>query len=410
MGFKITNPYLTASILTMGGVDMGFVLIFTAFTFFGETGIGAQYVNDKPTPEANSFTAIGYVGALIGSLLIHPFVGVFGKRWCCFVCAFFGTLAWIVLGLELKTYAWVYAFRFFTGMTAGLYATICPGFTTSLAPEGRINLFGFLNQVGICIGFILVTVFGIYFKDWHYVSLACCFPSAILFLFVLLIEEPKASRSAAPCFQVFKYWKELIIAFFCVFFLQFSGVNAVASNLGGITAGMGPKGAIISIMSNVVNFLGTLVSSLVVDRFGNFPCWTVSALGQFFGFILLVIYAYKFAESGKGLALFLVGLYFEQFFFGIGTGPIPFSYAATIFKPELIPAGMAFTSACNWGSGAILLFLNAALLKAGAYYRVSYIFFAVFLFISMIFGLIVFRKKPDDSSKSKSDSGSGAEV
>ena len=376
---KINIPIINGIIIAMGGVDMGLALAYTGPTL---TSISQHFKLSKI--EETMFNVSGFLAAMIGAIIVNFFVSKYGKRNCSFVVSIFTVLSWIGLSQSFNA-PMVFIFRCFTGATIGLYSTISPVFIIDVAPPNKKGFFGFMNQLGLALGFLLVNIFGA-IVNWSYLALICAAPAFIQLCGILFVPEPVTKLLKTSFTQVFKYPKQIIIALFLMFFLQFSGVNAVLSNLSIIitNANLSVSTSLVSILATVAQLLATLVSSLLVDKLGQRLCWSLSSIGQMIAFILL--YAHQFFKLPS--AVFMIGLFMEQLTYGIGTGPVPFTKTADLFKIEVRSSAMAIATAFQWLVGGIVCYLWPTLqdLMGIAW---SFFFFAVISLISLIFGIIV---------------------
>ena len=152
---NIENPYISAILIAMGNINMGFGLVFASFTLIS---ISKEF--KLTSNESIMFNVSGILSAVIGALIINLFIPKYGKKNCTFYSSFFTFISWILLGLS-KSKITLFLFRCFSGSSMGLFSTICPSFISELAPFDKKFLFGFMNQIGIVIGFLLVTVFGV---------------------------------------------------------------------------------------------------------------------------------------------------------------------------------------------------------------------------------------------------------
>ncbi|EAY20746.1 major facilitator superfamily protein [Trichomonas vaginalis G3] len=382
----------------MGGINMGLGLVYSSFTL---TPITDRFGLTKT--ESTMFNVVGYLCAMIGSIFITPFVNRFGKRWTGFCVAIYGIIVWIVLGLS-QNKPMVFVFRGLTGMTIGLYSTITPSFIAEVAPAGKKNLFGFMNQIGFAIGFLTVTILGALIS-WRYTSIICCFPSVIIACGILFIPEQENKAIKVSIGQVCKYKKELLIAFLCMFFLQFSGINAVMSNMQIIitNAKINISTSVVGILTNIVQLIATCISAVVVDKLGTIACWITSASGQLIAFLLLCLHQKCALPSW----VFMIGLFLEQLSYGIGTGPIPFATASNIFRVELRATAMSISGAENWGLGTLVV-LIWPYLESGLTLGYAFLFFLGIQILSIIFGSIVFRKSTEakDTAATEEESNS----
>lgn len=377
---QIHNPYISAIILMMGGVNMGFGLVYASFTL---TAITNQFGLD--TLGSTMFNVSGLLGAAAGAIIINMFVMKFGKRWCGLVSGIIGVVSWVGLGLS-NSAVLAFIFRVLSGSTVGLCSTICPSFISEIAPPNHRYLFGFLNQVGISIGFLIVTVLGATLS-WQNVAFICCFPTAIIALFIMMIPESPVALVRTSWGNICKYKKECFIAFLLMFFLQYSGINAVMSNMQIIlaNANLTVSGSLVGILANVAQLVSTVASAFIVDKLGNRLCWLISAAGQLIAFVLLCCHQKLELPSW----VFIFSLFLEQLTYGIGTGPVPFAAAAELFRVELRSTAMAIATAENWILSASVC-LIWPYLEQGLSLGFSFLFFAGIQCLSLIFGVVVF--------------------
>lgn len=369
----------------MGSASMGLTLSFASPTI--------DEISDEfsfTDIESVLFNVCGPICAIFGAIFINLFIPMIGRRMAALASGIVAFVGYIVLG-SVNTLWLVFLFRCIVGMTVGLFSTTCPTLICELAPLEKRGLYGYINQLLSAIGFMLPTIFG-FGKDWRLNSYLCSIPSGLLILFILFVPEPESSSVSDPFFHVFKYPMELIVSCILMFFLQFSGVQAIISNLQPIIkeTNLGVDSSIIATVANFAQVLTTAIASVVVDKWGRRLCWLISAIGQFVAFILLMIYSL----TKTHYALFLVGLFAEQLFYGIGTGPIPFLRAAELFNDQVRASAMAFNTAVNWLITAIVVFIWP-FMKNGMGLSYSYLFYALIQVLSIIFGVYAFPKQRD---------------
>ena len=375
----IPNPYISGVIIAMGGVDMGLALAYTGPTL---TAITEEF--DLSKIESTMFNVSAYIAAMVGAIVINFFVKKYGKRNCSFAVGIIALVSWVCLS-QSSNKAMAFVFRCLTGSTIGLYSTISPVYIMDVAPQDKKGLFGFMNQLGLALGFLLINIFGAV-TSWKWLALICAFPGLVQVCSVLFVPDPIQTVLKTSFTQIFKFPKQLIIALLLMFFLQFSGVNAVLSNLSIIinNANLNVSTSLVSIMATVAQLIATLISSLLVDKLGQRVCWTLSSAGQMIAFLLLFAHQ-KFVLPS---IVFMVGLFLEQLTYGIGTGPVPFTKTAELFKIEVRSTAMAIATAFQWFVGGVVCYLWPTLqdLMGIAW---SFFFFAIISLISIIFGILV---------------------
>ncbi|OHT03359.1 major facilitator superfamily transporter [Tritrichomonas foetus] len=382
---KISIPIISGLLLMMGGISTGLTL---AYPSPASSDLIAKF--DLSSIQNTMFNVSGLLAALAGAVVINIIIPIIGKNSALLLTAFinFGSF----LGIGLSNSMWLIFFmRCLNGMTLGCFSTICPVYLCEIAPEEKINSYGFLNQIGLSIGFLLPSLFG-FFSDYSQNALLCMIPSVILFLGCIFIPSIKQQEAVKVSpLNVFKFPKEFIIAVLLMFFLQFSGINALLSNLETIITNskIDMNTSLVAVIANIVQICSTIFASFLVDRFGNKICWIVSTAGQAIAFILLCLQQ-KLNLPGP---VFLVGLFLEQLTYGIGTGPIPFSLTSQLFPVEVKPSAMGICTGISWAFSAIICFLWPVM-EDGMGLGYSFLFFACVSLLAVLFGVFLIQSKP----------------
>lgn len=375
--------YLNGVIIAMGGVNMGILISYFSPVF--------SYIYEN-FGDTNWFNASAYFTGIIGNVIAIFMVKYFGNRVTSFFVSIFAIVCFILQGLSTSG-GMAFTFRCLLGVCLGLYSTISPSYILEVAPEGRVALFGFMIQVALAFGCLLIPVVGnnldtssgIYRRSPFIIyNIILLIPSVIQAVGILFCPGGAPSSAVTDNFvKIFKFPKQITIGIFLMFFLQFSGLNAVLSNLNSIVSGMsGVNVNVITITINLSQLLSTIASSAVVDRLGQRICWAISAAGQALAFFLMWAYN-QFEVKDKGL--FLSGLYLQQIFFGVGTGPVPFTKCAMMFPLAAKAAACAFMTAFDWLFGGIVVTVWGYVTeKIGV--ASSFLIFAIMNIISVAFG------------------------
>ena len=382
----IRSTFICGILLSLGALDMGFGICFASFTL---TSISNDFGLGSGT--STLFNVAGFIGAVIAAIIMSIFVPKYGNRKCVFVSSFFAGVCWIILGV-VKTSWGAFIFRLLTGSTIGMFSTTIPTFLAEIAPPERVFLYGFFSQVGIIGGFTTVTLCGFVFS-WRTTAMLCSIPGFILFLTSLFIDDkfdPGAPQKRVPISAVIKQPRKAVISFLYMFFMQFSGINAVSSNMEIILnkANLGISTGAIGILATLSNVLTTMGASLFIDKLGNEICWKVSSVGQIVAFMMLFLHQ----MCHIGAWFFIIGLFLDNIMFGFGVGPIPFAAVADLYDDETRPSAMSVATAENWVLAAIVCTIWPIIQNSiGLGY--SFLFFAVIQLCSFIFGVLVFYKQ-----------------
>jgi hypothetical protein len=262
------------------------------------------------------------------------------------------------------------------------------------------SFFGFINQIGCCTGFLLVTVLGAA-VSWRQTSFICSVPSIVIALTGFFIPEKEVEASNISIGEICQYKKELLFGFIFMFFLQFVGISAVLSNIESIirSANLTVSAGLVGILTNVVQLITTIIASFIVDKIGNRICWTVASVLQLIAFIFLCLHQVLGWPSG----VFIAALFVEQIGYGIGSGPIPFPATAELFVPEVRATGMAISTGENWILAAVVCLIWPYLQEALTL-GYAFLFFAGIHVIAIIFGLLFFKPKHKQVEAESSES------
>ncbi|OHT16945.1 major facilitator superfamily transporter [Tritrichomonas foetus] len=390
----IKSPLIAALVVTLGSVTMGSILSFASPT-------QEQITNEFHFTDTQQvlFNVCAHICAVFGAPFINVFLPMIGRKKGCFLTGALAFIAFVILGRSKKLWL-LFLMRCIAGLTIGFGSTICPSYICELAPLEKRGLYGYINQLLTSVGFMLPSLFG-FTKDWRLNSSLCAIPSGILCILIVFTPDSSVSGKAPPFVTLGKHPKQILVSLALMFFLQFSGVQAIISNLQGIIekAGMDVDSRIISVVANLSQVLTTALAAFVVDRWGRQFCWELSSAGQLLAFILLTVY--KLANTNP--ALFLVGLFAEQLFYGIGTGPIPFLRAAELFPDDVRATAMGVLTSANWLITTIVVFVWPYMEK-GLGLGYSFLFYACIQILAMIFGIFVFPKSSISEENSKVNS------
>lgn len=334
-----------------------------------------------------TFICISLAAGCVSGLIANAALKRWGKRSLGLVAGLIGGVSFVGLGAAGAKWL-LFLMRVLNGASIGFFAAVCPPFLTEVAPPGQTGLYGFLTQIGCALGFCLATVFG-FVENYRLCSYLCSIPSFLLALGILFVpEQGKAPEQKAKFTKLFKYKKELLIAIITMLLQQFSGINAILGNLQPIISktriGMKPK--YVALIANVTQIAATVISMFLIDSLGYMICWVTSTIGQMLAFIFMFI-DQDYERTGK---LFMAGLIIEQFSYGVGTGPIPFSFASEIFVPDVREYGCSISTASTWLLAAVVCLLWPVLEDAMNHYY--HLFFAAISLLAAVFGFFFIKK------------------
>lgn len=375
------------------------VIVFGSMTF----GMVCVY----PSPTANDiqklhgltetsiawvfYNSISYLFGMLGAYLTEVILrAINGKRkLMVFIIDCFGAASWLLNCLTKPSiYSGIFS-RALLGITIGAYMTLNPMYLVEMAPEGYQSVFGAMNQFGICIGDILCSVLGPYidYMGLNYVGASICVLQAYLIWFIQ--ESPEAgkeNKDEKPISAVFKreYANNLAIGIVLLFVSQFSGINAILSNLSTIMVegGLKMNPNFQSAIALASQFLAIVVNFLSIEKAGRKAIWIISSSICAIGLLLLALNE-KFNWSN---VLPVVCIFIYNFGYGLGIGPIPWFIVSELFEYDVRSAANSICILFNWAFAFVMVMVFPSMKKSMGMFGASLFFFGVCIF-SIIFGI-----------------------
>ncbi|KAJ1650060.1 hypothetical protein IWQ61_009032 [Dispira simplex] len=156
-----------------------------------------------------------------------------------------------------------------------------------------------------------------------------------------------------------RHYRPALLLVLCLLSIQqWSGINTVFFYSTTILAELFPrKAGFITVMINVCNLLVTILSVLLVDRWGRRPLLLTSMIGM-----ACALSVFAFAISFSVPILSLVGIFAIVATFAVGLGPLPFLLAVELVDTKATALMSSLGLASNWSSNFSVssgfLFLN----------------------------------------------------
>ena len=436
-GFSTRFPLNSAFIFTfgaLGGMLFGF-----------DTGIisGASPLIESDFGLSVSQTGFITSSVLIGSCAGALSIGALSDR--------FGRKKLLGSGLCASStgFAMMVCARIILGLAVGAASALTPAYLAELAPKERrgslstlfqlMVTFGILLAYASNLGFLNHNLFGI--RDWRWMLGSALVPAALLLLGGLLLpESPRYLVNKGDTCNAFKVLTlirkdvdqtqvqieldeikavaaqdtksgvrelfriarpALVAAIGIMLFQQLVGINSVIYFLPQVfIKGFGfPEGDAIwvSVGIGVVNFVSTIVATLIMDRF---PRKGVLIFGSIVMTVSLAVLAVmNFVGDVAVLAvptMILIAFYILGF--AVSWGPIAWVLIGEIFPLSVRGIGSSFGSAANWLGNFIVSQFFLVLLDAfGNNVGGPFAIFGVFSALSIPF---VLRLVPETKGKS----------
>ena len=168
------------------------------------------------------------------------------------------------------------------------------------------------------------------------------------------------------------------------FIQQFAGINAIIYFSTSIFQSAGiESGVAASVAVCLVNLVGSMIATGLLDKTGRKPLLMYSFLGLAFSCVgLASAAAYPTATMAPALSLFSVLSY--VFIFGMGAGPVPGLLSSEIFAPAVRGKGMSLCFLAHW---VFNFCIGQGFLPAVEYFGASFVYlvFAAFSLFGFLF-------------------------
>ena len=287
--------------------------------------------------------------------------------------------------------------RFLGGLAVGGVSLLSPMYVAEVSPPSIRGRLGTLYQLSIVVG--IIVSYGINFllrntgtNNWRWMFLTGIVPSAVFLLFVALAPESprflamtgrqdkaftvleriggaQAARTQiaeiiATMHKEAKSWRGLLrpgvrralwVGAALAILIQVSGINTIVDYAPAIfqSAGWKVEGALAStIVVGVTEFLFTLVSLLVIDRYGRKPLYIVGSFGMAFSLLALIVTVLAGHFHGP-LVLALILIYLA--FFSSCIGPVFWTLTPEIFPNDVRGMAMTVPVLIQWVANAIVV-------------------------------------------------------
>ncbi len=287
--------------------------------------------------------------------------------------------------------------RLLGGLAVGGVSLLSPMYVAEVSPPSIRGRLGTLYQLSIVVG--IIVSYGINFllrntgnNNWRWMFLTGVVPSAVFLLFVTLApESPRflamsgrenkafavleriggAQTAKAQIAEIMgtmhkeaKSWRGLLrpgvrralwVSAALAILIQVSGINTIVDYAPAIfqSAGWKVDGALAStFVVGVTEFVFTLVSLLVIDRYGRKPLYIVGSFGM--ALSLLALIATVLAGQFHGpLVLALILIYLA--FFSSCIGPVFWTLTPEIFPNDVRGMAMTVPVLVQWVANAIVV-------------------------------------------------------
>ena len=335
-------------------------------------------------------------GCVIGSAAAGRFTNRFGRRSILLWVAALFSVTSIATGIAPDFTTFVLA-RFIGGLAVGGASILSPMYVAEVSPPSLRGRMGTLYQLSIVVGVLMSYSINYLLRNagaenWRWMFITGVVPSVIFF--VLLLRAPETPRylflagrereglaileriaghaSAASEADDIRAslanrrhtWLDLLqpgirravlVGFVLAILVHVSGINTIIDYAPAILRSAGWKldAALFStFIVGVNNFLFTLVSFWVIDRFGRKPLYIVGSLGMAAALILLAAAVAAGRFQGTLVLVLILGY---LAFFASCIGPVFWTLVSEIFPNHIRGTAMAVPVLTQWIANAVVV-------------------------------------------------------
>jgi MFS family permease len=372
-------------IIMLGSVSFGLTL-----TFWSPAEKEMSADLDLSKSLGTLFNVLAPVGSIFGGVLSH-FMSRGSRRNPLLAAGVLQGVGWVIVGLGTKRLRVItFIMRAVIGVSTGVFSTFCPMLITELAPEEVRGLFGTFNQIGVMGGMTLSNFWGIFF-GWKTVAFILAVTPLLLAIVIRFVpESPAVQRqvnrpSGTICCR--RFLKPMIVSALLMIFQQWSGNNALSSNLKSIfvNAGSSLDPEIAALLVGLAGTVATGFASYMVERLGRRVCWMISTLSMCFSlFMAAVCETYRNVSR----ALPVVFLFLANAAFSVGLGPIPWFFIPELFPDEVRGTAMAIFGSVNWCCVALVVLTFPSMDEAMGTVG-TFLLYALMLLFGFVFGFFL---------------------
>lgn len=413
MGGFFQKTLLHVLALSIGTLSVGFGL-----SYYGASvATCLEGFNLNTKFKKSIFNALCTICAAITSSFVNFAIQKYGRKKPAMLASGIVAFGYILIICTKTSYNFLaYIGRAITGFGCGAISTINPVYIAEISPTEVRGSYGVMSQLFTAFGGTLIYLMGIWLH-WRAIAIVAIIPPAINIIALFFFPESPAfnrmddtvKKNQVNLFQM-KYMKAWIISLLVVIFQQFSGINALQTNLNVIfgTSSIDLDPAIASVIVSFSKVITTACSTPLVEKFGRKFTWWISSIGQ--GIFLLVLWAnekWHFSSIVPVVFLFL-----DLLFFGIGLGPIPWFIIPELFPDEVRGLAMGSLQTINWGLAAVNVFIFPIMQESMTLAWI-YFFYGAIMIASFFYGVFFLPEtrntemgqmiKEDEEKKKKSE-------
>ena len=375
-------------------------------------------------------------GCVLGCFIAGRLTDRYGRRKLLLIVATLFALTSVATALAPSFTIFITA-RFLGGLAVGGVSLLSPMYVAEVSPANIRGRMGTLYQISIVVG--IIVSYGINYllrnigpSNWRWMFITGVIPSAVFFIFVLIApESPRflaLNGKTEQAFMVLKRisgvdiaqaqiaeieatilrdpltWKALLrpgvrravlASLGLAILIHVSGVNTVIDYAPAIFLSAGWKVDIAlasTFIIGITQFLFTLVSFWVIDKYGRKPLYMVGSIGMTVSLSGLVIAAFTGRFHGP-VVLACILTYLA--FFASCIGPVFWTLLPEIFPNDVRGMAMTIPVLVQWVANAlVVLFFPFAFHMIG---KTST--FGFLALMCLVQGLFAWKSLPETKNK-----------
>lgn len=378
-------------------------------------------------------------GGLIGTLITGPLADAWGrKKMIIAACLIF--ILGITLILLSNDFYTLFCARLLLGVGVGVIAVAVPLYLTEIAPasiRGRgITIFQLLLTFGIVLAYFVDLLF-IPSQNWRGMFAVILFPAAVLLISMFFLPETprwllskkkiekaqkvllktrsrieageefnqiqaslKVTQGSWPSLFKRSLWLPLAASLIIAACNQLTGINVLLQYAPLVIKSAGLNSQFGTMLGTVgiglVNFVATILSFFLVDKFGRRILLLVGTAGIIIAYVYLGFIHYLMPMGQLQAELSLVGFFGYILFYAIGPGVVVWLAISELLPTKVRGKAVALGLFVNSLAGAILstvfLTIQNTLGMSGTYWL-----FAAFTIIYFLTALLLL---PETKGKS----------
>lgn len=381
---------IQAIVLLMGSLTFGYTMAYPspALPEFRKKWPDVSEIELTLFNAAPSLLAIG------GPAIVNLILKHMGRRPCISIVAAYCAICWFLFTpLNGNIFPYGIVIRALCGFAIGGFSSIVPLYLIEIVPENQKGIYGSLSQMSISIGSCIAYLVG-EGVNWRWMAIIAGIENVMMCGLVWLFpESPVVTKkdgneekniTTESALQK-KYMRVLVMGILLMFFQQFSGCNAILTNLNSLfeDAGVDIKPGFAAAIASCSQIIACFVGGIVMDKFGRKIMWIASSFGMVFSLLLYAI-KLKVESITPWLAIIAIAIYW--FMFGIGTGPIPWFIINERVSDSVRASASSIVSASNWVL-AFLMIVIFPFLKDGITEFGCFILFMIVCTLSGFYGI-----------------------